>query len=74
MSNNNFNVNISRKPTTIPIDSGDGLLADKDLPAFTIIGIYTGGEHLSISQVNKSTYKADVVVHVQNLVRNGYNI
>ena len=72
-NNNYFNIKVSRKQTTVPKNSGNGLFAYKDLPAFTIIGIHTGGEILNISQVNKSTSKSDYVVHVRNLVRDGYN-
>jgi hypothetical protein len=73
--NNNtyFGVKVQRQRTSVPKDAGNGLFASVDIEAFTIIGIYTGGEALTKEQVSRTTYKSDYVVNVHGIIRDGYN-
>jgi len=64
---------VTRRPASDPPDAGNGLFAIDEIPALSIIAIYTGGERLSSRQVKKATYKSDYVVQVQHLIRDGYD-
>ena len=72
--NNNtyFGVKVQRQRTSVPKDAGNGLFASVDIEAFTIIGIYTGGEGLTKEQVSRPSYKSDYVVNAHGLIRDGY--
>ena len=71
-NNTHFGVKVQRQRTSVPKDAGNGLFASVDIDAFTIIGIYTGGETLTKEQVSRPTYKSDYVVNVHGIIRDGY--
>ena len=50
---------ITKRPANDPPKADNGLFTPEDIQALTIIGIYTGGEHLTSKQIRKSTYKSD---------------
>ncbi|MFN9906580.1 MAG: SET domain-containing protein-lysine N-methyltransferase, partial [bacterium] len=52
-----------------PPGAGKGLFALRDLPAFTLVGIYTGGDNLTPTQVTHPSHVSDYVVTHQHLVR-----
>ena len=56
-----------------PPNSGKGLFAIQNIAAFTIVGIYEGGEKLKPATIKSAKHKSDYAVSFQGLVRDAYD-
>ncbi len=56
-----------------PPNSGKGLFAIQNIAAFTIVGIYEGGETLKPATIKIAKHKSDYAVSFQGLVRDAYD-
>jgi len=56
-----------------PPNSGKGLFAIQNIAAFTIVGIYEGGEKLKPATIKSVKHKSDYAVSFQGLVRDAYD-
>ena len=52
-----------------PPNAGRGLFALHQIKPFDIVGIYTGGENLTIQDIQANSYKSNYTVQHQHLVR-----
>jgi histone-lysine N-methyltransferase EZH2 len=53
--------------------AGKGLFATSYIPRFTVIGIYTGGDHLDAKTVSSPNYHSDYVLQLGDQVRDAFN-
>ena len=67
-TNHHFTKQVFIADSDIP-GAGKGLFAITNIPRFTVIGIYTGGEGLTAATVSNPSYQSDYVVTYGDQVR-----
>jgi len=68
-SNREFSRRTYIDETDDPAGAGKGLFALTHFRAFDIIGIYSGGETLTLDEVLQPSYHSEYVVNIQGLIR-----